>query len=230
MTLRPGHFAIALATLLIPLLATPSVASVKPSSLGAGAGLGLGLDVGGPNSSTGVLPMVSAGWRLGSRVSLQSSVAYLREETPTPVFRYAFGSSGNLRDLYGPSSRGTGDRTSHFVPLGAGLRLYLKQLPGETGRGLFLEAGPTLSLAWLPYPYPSGGHDAQWLRGVRGALGARFAAMDGTRGEIGVAYYSMERATTSSFAGVAPASLGTGSTRQFDFDTLALYVTFGFGD
>jgi len=219
---RPSPLAFVFVSLLIPLLASPGEASVAPSSIDVGVGASAATST----FLSGAVPVVNAGWRLGSRVSLRATVAYLRETSPEPSIRDAVSSTGYPGARYDAAVNSPSNRSAHYVPLGVGLRLYLKQVPSGASRGVFVEAAPTLTMAWLP---DYAGHDAQVLRGAMASLGARFGAADGARGEIGVRYYSMERATTIATNYRSYPPFGP-STRQFDFDALALYVSFGFGD
>lgn len=225
MSTRPALPAIAIAALFLASVPAPARASVAPSSFDAG----IGWSAWTPNFSgysVAAVPSLNAGWHLGSRVSLRSGLAYLKQQNEPPVtFRLPGTSTGNLRDLYtGVSSYH--DRAAHYVPLSAGIRFYLKQDPSKAG-GIFVEGAPALVAAWLPYAYPYSGHDRQLLVGAKGSVGARFGAGDGTRGEFGIAYYAVEPASTS--RPIAYGSYVDRNERHFHLDALAVYVAFGFG-
>ncbi|HEX7078428.1 MAG TPA: hypothetical protein VF363_08400 [Candidatus Eisenbacteria bacterium] len=201
------------------LLAPPCLASVGPSSVSLA--MGLAPDLGDVSSFTPV-PSLDLAWRLGSHAAVRSSVGYLQERQRSDVIR-GLSSAGYLRDLTSPSYGSPIDR-AHYVPVSVGLRLYLAQR-GESWRGLFIEGAPAAYVAMLPAP--DAAYHTRLLGGARGAIGARFGAVDGSRGELGIAYYYA--AGTGQGAQVAPASVSHTPVHG-SFDSFSVYLAFGFGD
>lgn len=201
------------------LFAPPCLASVGPSSMSLA--VGFAPDLGGVSSFTPV-PSLDLAWRLGARAALRSSVGYLQERQRSNVI-VGRSSAGNLRDLISPSYGSPIDR-AHYVPVSVGLRLYLAR-NGDPWRGLFVEGAPAAYVALLRAP--DAAYHSKLLGGARAAIGARFGAVDGSRGELGLAYY--HAAGTGQYAGVAPAN-GFHSPAHGSFDSFSVYLAFGFGD
>ncbi|MGE5177013.1 MAG: hypothetical protein ACM3JJ_11650 [Hyphomicrobiales bacterium] len=215
----------AIVTLLASLAAPPrAAASLLPTMASAGLGVHPG------EAGTRALPLVptlNAGWMLSDRLTLMTNAAYLTVTSADPIL-VARAASGYSRDLFGSGIGPGGGSAAHYLPVGLGVRLYL-QRRSDGSRGLFLEGSPTLTAAWLPYNEPIRGHDLQWLRGIRAGVGARFAAADHVRGEIGGAYYYMETTRTRTDLRTALGFDGF-ATRVFRPEAFSLYVAFGFGD
>jgi hypothetical protein len=193
---------------------SPALASVLPTSVSVRWSVGKEARSGGPDLTHE--PSLSLTWPLDHRFALWSDIGYIRETTGPRVAR-TLGSTG-----YDPFIRHeSADYQTHFVPVTLGARVYL-QRGLERSRGLYLEAGPTVTLA----SYMTEERDSQvaLLGGFRTGLGVRFDGFDGSLVEAGMTYYLAEA------FGEHPDAVGLiGTSGEADVRVFGGYIAIGFG-
>jgi hypothetical protein len=213
--MRSRLLALAAATaVMLPLMADPGRASLTPSSLTLRAGAALGVGVAGMDWS--VAPALSAAWRTGRRTALWASASYMRETVHSPILGYTTSSGPSWpTPVYG------GDRTTHYLPLAAGLRAFASDSDGRP-RGAYIEGGPACVIArtWSE----DGRRRTVALAGLEAGTGVRLPSTPGSHGEIGLSYY----------LAMGPGRLDSGGCSRCGnrppLSAFALYVALGLGD